>query len=139
MLHELKIIPGMFEAVLDGRKTFEFRRDDRPGGFHIGDALLLREWVSCDRFKCVCRGDYTGRSIMVNVVYKLCDALFGVPEGFCILGIERQSPFELRKPVPVVLGEGSPIDSKYAEPMKMHEYSVECPVCKHHVQIRISW
>ena len=42
MHHELKILPPYFEAVLDGRKTFEIRKDDR--GFQAGDAVTLREY-----------------------------------------------------------------------------------------------
>lgn len=43
MHHELKILPPYFEAVIDGRKTFEIRRDDR--GFQAGDTVLLREYA----------------------------------------------------------------------------------------------
>lgn len=42
MHHELKILPPYFEAVIDGRKTFEIRKDDR--GFQAGDTVTLREY-----------------------------------------------------------------------------------------------
>ena len=42
MHHELKILPPYFEAVIDGRKTFEIRKDDR--GFQAGDTVMLREY-----------------------------------------------------------------------------------------------
>jgi hypothetical protein len=42
MHHELKILPAYFEAVIDGWKTFEIRKDDR--GFQPGDAVTLREY-----------------------------------------------------------------------------------------------
>lgn len=42
MHHELKILPPYFEAVIDGRKTFEIRKDDR--GFQSGDTVTLREY-----------------------------------------------------------------------------------------------
>lgn len=57
--HELKCWPEYFQAVLDGRKTFEIRRDDR--GFGAGDLLLLRE--------CSVEGHYSGRSLTRTVSY----------------------------------------------------------------------
>lgn len=40
--HTLKTWPIPFEAVWQGVKTFEVRRDDR--GFAVGDRLRLIEW-----------------------------------------------------------------------------------------------
>ena len=51
-LHELKIYKKYFNAILDGRKKFEIRRNDR--GFQVGDNVILREW---DNIK------YSGRTI----------------------------------------------------------------------------
>lgn len=42
MEHDLKIWPQYFEAVRDGRKTFEVRNNDR--GFQAGDTVKLRNW-----------------------------------------------------------------------------------------------
>ena len=78
--HELKTWPEYFEAVLDGRKTFELRRDDRR--YAVGDALSLREWDPGTK-------DYTGRWLDVTVTYKVSDVPhFGLMEGFCILGFD---------------------------------------------------
>ena len=41
MHHELKILPEYFDAVMDGRKTFEIRLDDR--GYKEGDTVTLSE------------------------------------------------------------------------------------------------
>lgn len=42
--HELKCWPEFFEPTLRGVKQFELRRDDREGGFQVGDELRLNEW-----------------------------------------------------------------------------------------------
>ncbi len=47
MHHELKILPPYFEAVIDGRKTFEIRKDDR--GFQAGDTVTLLEYDPADK------------------------------------------------------------------------------------------
>lgn len=60
MEHELKTWPKYFQAVIDGRKTFELRVADRR--FEVWDTLLLREW-------CPSKLDYTGRRARVVVSY----------------------------------------------------------------------
>ena len=40
MLHELKIARPFADAVLEGRKTFELRRNDR--GFQAGDEVAFK-------------------------------------------------------------------------------------------------
>ncbi len=42
MLHHLKTLPEYFQAVIDGRKPFEIRKDDR--GFNVGDKVVLEEF-----------------------------------------------------------------------------------------------
>lgn len=39
--HELKILPEYYRAVIERRKAFEIRRNDR--NFQVGDELHLRE------------------------------------------------------------------------------------------------
>ena len=41
MKHDLKILPEHFNAVADGRKPFEVRRNDWD--YQVGDILHLRE------------------------------------------------------------------------------------------------
>lgn len=40
--HTLKVVPPYFEAIADGSKTFEVRKNDRA--YQKGDVLRLREW-----------------------------------------------------------------------------------------------
>ena len=61
--HELKTWPEFFEAIIDGRKNFEVRRDDR--GFQAGDHVYLREWDPSHG------GRYTGRRIRARIGYVL--------------------------------------------------------------------
>lgn len=55
---EKKVWPQYFQAILDGKKTFELRLND----FEIneGDTLLLKEWNPETK-------DYTGRSLEKKV------------------------------------------------------------------------
>ena len=80
--HELKILPEYFSAVLDGRKTFEIRKNDR--GFEVGDTLILKEWNPTYRMP-------TGREQHCEITYILEGnketVQYGLKEGFCIMSI----------------------------------------------------
>jgi hypothetical protein len=82
--HGLKSWPESFNAVVDGTKTFEIRRNDR--NFQVGDRLILKEFVPCkrchgtgreqwdawDSSACTCgkpHGKFTGRTVSVDVTY----------------------------------------------------------------------
>ncbi len=105
-VHALKCWPEPFAAVRDGRKRFEFRKDDR--GFAVGDVLELKEWEPCEHcnatgrvidvddgesIACSCAmtehpsGAYSGRFHRARVTYILRDG-FGVPDGYCTMSIE---------------------------------------------------
>ena len=77
-VHDLKCWPEFFVATLDGRKTFEFRRDDR--GFLLGDILWLREYR-------VDNEEYTGRSCRVLVTFVQREPDIAIPAGYIIMGI----------------------------------------------------
>lgn len=79
MEHKLKILSRYYEAILQGKKTFEVRKDDRP--FQEGDTLLLQETVTPNGC------GYTGREMEVKVTYILRDSDY-VKDGYCIMGIE---------------------------------------------------
>lgn len=79
MTHELKILPEYFQAVWDGVKTFELRKDDRD--YQRGDILVLREW---DGEK------YTGSGLRVKVTYVLRGAeKYGLKDGYVVIGIRH--------------------------------------------------
>lgn len=59
-IHELKTWPEYFQALLDGAKTFELRKNDR--GFQVGDILQLEEFRPGV-------GEYTGRQLRKRVTY----------------------------------------------------------------------
>lgn len=61
--HVLKIWPIYYDPILDGRKTFEVRRNDRF--YKIGDILELREISPLD-------AEFTKRVCHVKVKY-VCD------------------------------------------------------------------
>ncbi len=58
--HSLKTWPDLFQAVLDGKKTSEYRLNDRD--FQEGDILVLCEYdPETER--------YSGKEIVVGVTY----------------------------------------------------------------------
>ena len=86
--HILKTWPEPFEAIIEGKKTFEFRKDDRE--FEVGDTLVLKEWEldasinePLDYFY------FTGREHRCFVTYLLRGPAFGIPVGYVIMSIDR--------------------------------------------------
>lgn len=73
--HFLKILPGYYEAIDCGTKTFEVRYDDR--NYKQGDILHLREWD----------GSYTGREVTVEVTYLISDNRF-CKDGYVIMSFK---------------------------------------------------
>jgi len=78
-IHTLKTWPEPFRAVVDGRKTWEFRKNDRD--FREGDIVRLGEWDPTTE-------EYTCRSSSHQVGYILTSG-FGLPEGYCIFSLEK--------------------------------------------------
>jgi len=92
VIHELKTAPHFFEQVVSGKKTFEVRKSDRP--FKVGDYLALNEYDK----DAIDRDAYTGRCVLVRVIYELCDGQY-CKEGTVILGfkpceIQEQCPWD---------------------------------------------
>lgn len=91
-VHELKVWPQYFKAILDGTKTFEFRKDDR--GFEVGDTLILKEFEPGVRDYSVVpeiveESRYTGRAIKKTITYIFKDGIPGcrLRQGLVILAL----------------------------------------------------
>lgn len=93
--HKLKTWTNVFDAVADGRKRFEWRRDDR--GYEVGDVLVLKRYLPpgdsdyhSGRF-----ADYTDETerstLRMRVTYILRGG-FDVPPGYCVMSIEPAEP-----------------------------------------------
>lgn len=76
--HELKLDPVMYDLVLSGDKTFEYRKNDRD--FKKGDVIVLREF---DRET----QEYSGRYTAFIAGFVLYGPDYGVPEGNCIISM----------------------------------------------------
>lgn len=79
-LHELKIWPAFFRAVMEGRKTYEIRKNDR--GFMVGDPIRLNEYDPTH--------GYTGKFCDVKVTYLTEGGQWGLPEDICVMSIIRR-------------------------------------------------
>lgn len=73
--HDLKIKPCFFREVINGKKTFEIRYDDRD--YEVGDVLILRENEA----------GYTGHVAIVEVTSILRD-YDGLKPRFVIMSIK---------------------------------------------------
>lgn len=78
-----KCWPDEWDAICEGRKDFEWRREDDVT-YEVGDVLRLAKWDSVNR-------RLLGEEQDVRVTYVLRGA-FGVPPGYAVLSIERCAP-----------------------------------------------
>ncbi|MCC6425693.1 MAG: DUF3850 domain-containing protein [Phycisphaerales bacterium] len=78
--HELKTLSLPFQAMWEGRKTHEVRKNDRPGGFTLEDLLILREWNNGGKV-------YSGRTIFAVPTYITEGGAFGLPDNMVVMSI----------------------------------------------------
>ena len=81
MTRNLKTWPAYFDAVFEGRKNFEIRRNDRD--YQVGDVLHLEKYDPDS-------GEYDGSYLNSRVTYIVHGPQFGILEGFCVMGIEPE-------------------------------------------------
>lgn len=83
-IHELKTDSEVFQAVVEGRKTFEIRFNDRD--FKVGDELVLLETIHTgEQMKQGKPLLYSGNELRKTVSYVLSG--YGLQDGWVILGI----------------------------------------------------
>lgn len=75
-VHQLKIYTQYFDDVVEGKKTFEIRENDRK--FQVGDVIVLNE-IDKNR-------KYTGNSIVKEIIYL---TNFMQRENYVVLGINK--------------------------------------------------
>lgn len=86
MVHVLKTDPEVFQAVHEGSKTWEIRKNDR--NFQVGDELWLKETMATG--KKMAEGaplEYTGRMLARKVTYILHGPVYGLADGWCVMSI----------------------------------------------------
>lgn len=73
--HEIKTLMPYFQDIIDGKKPFEFRLNDRD--YQVGDEIKHVEWNKEEQKE-------TGRQCWATITYIIKGGVFGIPEGYCI-------------------------------------------------------
>ncbi len=80
MTHALKTNPPYFDEVVNGNKTFELRKFDRP--FAVNDTLLLQEYTP--------ESGYTGKEHLLTITAVLTK-FKGLFNNYCIISFKQQA------------------------------------------------
>jgi len=75
----LKIWPAEYDAIVQGKKTAEFRKNDRD--FNVGDVLILQKFDPETK-------TYLETSITALITHVVYGGSFGIPEGYCMMSIK---------------------------------------------------
>jgi hypothetical protein len=86
--HVLKCWNNEFDAIADGRKRFEWRKDDRPGRFQVGDVLVLERFNPHNPDD----NDKPERPTIRAQVTYIVRGMFDVPPNWCVMSIEPERP-----------------------------------------------
>lgn len=76
MTHELKILPEYYDEIIQGKKSFEIRKNDRD--FKEEDTVILKEFTD---------GNYTGRYIKAIIGYIFHGGSYGLEKGYCVFSM----------------------------------------------------
>lgn len=76
--HDLKSWPAQFNDVCTGRKTFEYRVNDRD--YKLGDTITLHCWKPVNAV-------FTGETFGPFTIQHILTDGFGLPHGFCVISI----------------------------------------------------
>lgn len=76
MEHELKCESKFFKAIVDGKKQFEVRKNDRD--FKVNDTIILNEIVD---------GVVTGMAIRKVISYILPGGQYGIDKDYIVMGL----------------------------------------------------
>lgn len=83
--HEVKSWAPFFDAIVDGRKGYDLRKNDR--NYEIGDVLVLCRYD-------IVEGKYTGEKCCVTITYMTSNrypcaySSLVLPHEYCILGFD---------------------------------------------------
>lgn len=75
--HSLKVLPEYYKEIVNGKKTFEIRKNDRK--YQVGDKLILKEWDG---------ENYTGNITKKEITYILDDNSGFVLTGYVVMSIK---------------------------------------------------
>ena len=76
--HDLKCWPGFFKLMREGRKLFDYRKNDRD--FQEGDYVIQREYEPLAKA-------FTGKWFKATVELVVRKAP-GLPDGYCIMQLK---------------------------------------------------
>lgn len=87
MEHELKTWPRYWDAVADGTKQFEVRRNDRA--FQTGDILVLKMYDPENHVYVWDGHDSKAKifTIRKRITFILQGGQFGIEPAFCVMGL----------------------------------------------------
>lgn len=85
MIHKLKCVQPYFNDIVNGKKKFEVRKDDR--GYKVGDRLDL--FVGSHE---IVENEFGRLHVHVWVTYLMYGGNFGVQSGYVVLGITLTEP-----------------------------------------------